>query len=181
MPGIFKPKYSKSEVYQRFNLKELLGYSPSEEQKELFYELVVNKIVQRTAQGKDINGSKFARYSEDYAKKKGVSRGAVDLILEGDMLASFEEAQGSQKNIVKIKMQEGKETLKSFNHCTGDTLPKRTFFGISESDAMGGIVRSVDRARSRDEADPGSTRTTMLDIRRAIESTISVGVDDGQD
>jgi len=168
MVAISKPKYSKDEVYQRFNLKEILGYSPSEEQKKLFYELVVDKIVQRTASGKDINGSKFTRYSEAYAKKKGVARGAVDLILEGDMLSSFEESQ-EQKNVVKIKMAEGDETLKAYNHNVGDTLPKRTFFGLNESENIRSIIREVDSFK---EAPAKEKRTTLADLRDAINTTI---------
>jgi hypothetical protein len=62
-----KPKYSLKEVSQKFNLKKLLGYEPSEKQKELFYELAVDKMVDRTTSGIDIDGKKFKPYTKEYA------------------------------------------------------------------------------------------------------------------
>ena len=174
MPGINPPKYSKSEVSQRFNLKELLGYEPTEQQKKLFYEMVVDKMVQRTAGGKDINGSRFTPYSEKYAEKKGVSITSVDLILNGDMLSSFEESQ-VQKNVVKVKMAEGTETLKSYNHNVGDTLPKRTFFGVRSEEDIASIIRKVHRAKDQTREE---NRMTLADIRDAIQSTISIETED---
>ena len=170
MAAINKPKYSKDEISQRFNLKELLGYEPSEEQKKAFYELAVDKMVQRTADGKDISGKKFTQYSEEYANFKGVSRSSVDLILSGDMLSSFEESQ-AQKNIVKIKIAED-QTLKAYNHNVGDTLPKRTFFGLLDESSVSRILKQVDSLESRRQS--GDTKATkeksfnLADLRDAI-------------
>jgi hypothetical protein len=173
MAAINEPKYSKREVSQKFNLKELLGYEPTEEQKKLFYELAVDKMVNRTADGKDINGQKFTRYSEKYAKKKGVSRDSVDLILSGDMLSSFEDSR-ERKNIIKIKVEEGKETLKSYNHNVGDTLPERTYFGFNNDKDLKSVVSTVDSIKDMEpqtkrEAS-AEKKETMLDLRDAINS-----------
>jgi hypothetical protein len=159
-------KLTLKEVSQTFNLKELLGYEPSDRQRRLFYDLAVDKIVERTSSGKDVNGGKFEKYSKAYAEKKGVSRGSVDLILEGTMLSSFEESQGRQKGLVKIKMEEGVETKKAYNHCTGDTLPKRDFFGITKESELKQILREVDGA-----AEAGAKAEKKIDLaalRRAV-------------
>lgn len=169
---ITEPRYSKREVSQKFNLKELLGYSPTDEQKRLFYELAVTKMVNRTADGKDIDGNEFEPYSEAYAEKKGVSRNSVDLILEGDMLSSFEQSL-ERRNIIKIKVEQGLQTLKSYNHNVGDTLPRRTYFGFNDESDIEDIVRQVDRAKGqkRDDSEPqGQARTNMADLRDAINS-----------
>ena len=150
MPAVNKPKYSKSEVSQEFNLKELLGYSPTNDQKELFYDLVVEKMVERTTSGKDIDNRKFTQYSPEYAKMKGVSRKSVDLVLNGDMLSSFEESSTSNPDIVKIMVKDSKdgvETLKSYNHNTGDTVPARTYFGINGEKDIDSVISEVDSIR----------------------------------
>lgn len=157
---IFRPKYSKSEVSQRFNLKKLLGYSPSEAQKKLFYELAVDKMVDRTTDGKDIDGNDFEPYTEDYADKKGVGESSVNLISSGAMLSAFEQAQ-RQRNVVKIKMEEGKETLKSYNHNVGDTLPKRTHFGFNSREDIEDILRRVDNINPDQNID-------LVEVRNAI-------------
>lgn len=151
--------------------------TPSEDQKKLFYELAVDNIVKRTTSGKDIDGSKFTKYSKEYAKKKGVPRSSVDLVLEGDMLRSFEDSD-STGNIVKISMEEGDQTLKAYNHNVGDTLPARTFFGIKKESEMNRIVRQVKAAAitsdETEESGPSQrTAMTIAELRRAISATIT--------
>jgi hypothetical protein len=179
MEGLNRPKYTKSEVSQKFNLKKLLGYSPTEQQKEAFLELVLDTIVDRTTSGSDINGNQFTQYSEQYAERKGVSLNAVDLVLEGDMLNSIEKE--AQKNVVKIKMKPGVETLKAYNHNIGDTLPIRTFFGVTREDEISQIIGLIDnlgpesRQREEDQAEEAApARQTMADLRRAIEEEIGI-------
>lgn len=165
MPKLFKPKYSKKEVSQRFNLKELLGYTPSEQQKRVFYDLIVDKMVERTANGKDISGRNFTPYSANYAERKGVSRNSVDLILTGEMLNSFEESQ-RQRNVVKVKVSEGENTLKSYNHNVGDTLPRRTYFGFQNEGDLQDVVSQVDQLEPRaQEEDRG---ISLADLRAAV-------------
>ena len=171
MAAINPPKYSKKEVSQRFNLKELLGYEPNEDQKKLFYELAVDSMAQRTLNGSDIDGRSFKPYSPEYAKSKGVSVNSVDMVLTGEMLSSFEESQ-SQKNIVKVKIQEGENTLKAYNHNVGDTLPKRQFFGLKD---VGQIVKKVDSLKEdtkkerKQKIDLAAIRSALNDIRIETE------------
>jgi len=167
MEGVNPPKYTKAEVSQKFNLKKILGYDPTEEQKQLFYELVVDRIVTRTTDGKDIEGKKFTKYSEQYAEKKGVSRDSVDLVLNGDMLNSFEESV-ERKNIIKVAVGEGVETLKSFNHNVGDTLPKRTYFGVIKDSELNSIKREVDSLKTTRQEQPQGQALTLADIRAAL-------------
>ena len=173
--AIEKPKYSKKEVSQKFNLKKILGYEPSERQKEAFFKLAVDKMVQRTADGKDINGSKFTQYSKAYAQEKGVSRGSVDLILEGDMLDSNVK-ESKQKNMLKIKVKEGVETLKSFNHNTGDTLPKRTYFGFKDESDLKNVISNVDSMRDKKEERESllSRAVSLSALRRAVNEDITL-------
>lgn len=176
MDGVFDPKYSKKEVSQKFNLKKLLGYEPSDYQKELFFELVAERIVERTTSGKDIDGDKFTKYSEKYAAKKGVSVNSVDLILNGDMLQSI--SPETQKNIVKIKIADGVETLKAYNHNVGDTLPERTFFGIKNEDELRRILGKVNREKPGKEKQTDMEQAINLaELRKAIRETIDIEIE----
>jgi hypothetical protein len=186
MAKIHKPKYSKSEVSQKFNLKELLGYTPTDKQKEVFFDMAVDKMVQRTADGKDIDGVKFgsyAPYNSDYAKSKGVPKTAVDLIKDGDMLESNIRT-GKQKNIVKIQVEKGTETLKSYNHNVGDTVPTRTYFGFKEEKDLAGILSTVDSLADKKEKKESAVSAFDLSaLRAAVGRDIDIefsGFDDGE-
>jgi len=129
-----KDNISLDEVEQVIDLGELLGRAPSSIEAREFSEIAINKVIERTQSGKDRNGKDFTAYSEDYADAKGVSPNDVDLTLMGDMLLSIDaEVQGNS-----VRMFIGGadvETKKAFNHHTGDTLPARPFFGLSEKEA----------------------------------------------
>jgi hypothetical protein len=169
-----KPKYSKDEVSQTFNLKELLGYKPSGIQKELFAELVIDKIVDRTISGKDIDGKKFQKYSKEYAKFKGVSRDSVDMIFDGDMLNSI-EYEAVSTNQVKVKVGEGVDTLKAFNHNISDTLPTRTFFGFKDEKQIKDIIEQVDLVREIEKEErQDNPRISAADLRQAVFETIDI-------
>lgn len=140
-------KISENEIYQSFNLKTLLGETPSQAQKELFYELAVEKMVDRTVSGNDINGSKFKPYSPAYADYKGVDVNSVDLVLAGDMLDGFKE--GSTKDIVRIEMQSD-QTEKAYGHISGMKGHKtitngkvRDFFGFKKESDIKDIIKEV--------------------------------------
>jgi hypothetical protein len=123
-----KPKLSLSEVSQEIDLSEVLGRTPTDVEAREFLDQAIDLIIERTQSGVDINGRDFVRYSEDYAEFKGVSRGDVDMTLTSAMLAGINgEADGTR---VKIFV-EPDQVPKAFNHCKGDTLPRRNFFGLN--------------------------------------------------
>ena len=152
----------------------MLGKTPSERQKQAFYELVADKMQERTTSGKDINGNNFKPYSKEYAKQKGVTRNSVDLVLTGKMLTSFEEAQ-RQKNVVKVKLRD-EEAPKAYNHNVGDTLPERTFFGVIEESEVNDIVDTVKGLEEPEQ----SVLSNLAALRAAVNTvTVTIGEDDG--
>lgn len=155
---------SKDEIYQKFNLKRLLGENPTPDQKELFFELAVEKMVDRTVEGNDIKGTKFKRYSEKYAAKKGVSRDSVDMVLEGDMLDGFDNEAGTPSTVT-IAMKES-ELLKSYNHLKGDTLPKRDFFGFKSEDDIKDILKEVKKIAPKKTSKKKVERETVEMLER---------------
>ena len=133
-----KGKFSKpkAHIYQRFNLKQLLGETPTSEQKELFASLVNDAIVNRTLDGNDVNGKRFADYSEKYAEQKGVTRDSVNLFLSGGMLDDIKRDTAKESaNTVVVAIKNREQILKAANHDNGDTLTQREFFGVTQKKA----------------------------------------------
>lgn len=142
-------KVSLNEISQEINLKDYLGEKPTSEQKKLFAEIAKEVIENRTLDGSDINGKKFKKYTKKYAELKGVSRDSVDLFLVGEMLEGIGRRKSKEKtNTLFLQMKKGLQTKKAFNHDTGDTLAKREFFGITESEAKG-IAKEVEKESSK--------------------------------
>jgi hypothetical protein len=171
-----KRKITKNEIYQSFNLKELLGQTPTARQKELFYDLAVDKMVNRTVEGKDVDNKKFTRYTKEYAELKGVIRTSVDLVLSGDMLDGFEESRN--RNRVKISMASD-ETGKVHGNITGSYgKPRgnpdkaRDFFGFKNERDLGKIINQVKALEeTRVEEAPAFD---LAELRAAIAA---VGID----
>ena len=150
---------NKNKTEQRFNLKELLGSKPTESQKQLFAELAIDLIDNRTLDGKDINGKKFTKYSKAYAELKGVTRSSVDMFLEGDMLDSMDEIARTA-NTVTVGITGDTNSKKSDNHNNGVTLPKREFFGITKKEARK-LAKEVKRVEP--SASIPASRTSQVD------------------
>ena len=127
---------SLSELSQEIDLESYLGRKPTKSEKASFAALAQATIEERTLDGKTINGGKFKEYSKAYAEFKGVTRSSVDLFLEGDMLESIGRRSSKEKaGTVFMQMVKGLQTKKGFNHTSGDTVPKRNFFGVTDSEA----------------------------------------------
>lgn len=163
--AVEKPKHSQEEVSQEFDLEKLLGKTPSDKQKEVFANLVIDKIVNRTMSGRDIDNERFVPYSPAYAEKKGVSRNSVDLVLTGDMIQAIKDEQ--QNNKIKIAIQGGVDAKKAYNHCVGDTLPKREFFGIKEKD-MADILLSVENVGPSARVAEEPSTIDWAEVRAAV-------------
>ena len=157
-----KKKISKDEMSQEINLKRYLGRNPTDNEKRLFGELAIEKINERTLDGKTIHGGKFKKYSKEYADLKGVTRDSVDLFLEGDMLDSLETSESG--NRVKIEIGGADvESKKGYNHHVGDTTKKRPWFGLTTEEA-----RQI--ANEVKEEKPRESRFTLAEIRAALEA-----------
>lgn len=102
---------------------------------------VIDFIKGRTASGEDKNGNKFKEYTEEYASKKGTSRGNVDLILSGEMLEAL-KLISHKKGELRIGYESGDPNLgKAEGNVLGTygqpkPIPgkKRDYMGISKKD-----------------------------------------------
>ena len=103
----------------------------SEDDKEGLAYAIIDQIVERTRDGKSVKGNRFKKLSKAYADIKGSSK--VNLTLDGDMLDEL-DIVSIKGNKVKIGWDDTLQSNKAFNHDTGDTLPKREFFGVTEGE-----------------------------------------------
>ncbi len=162
---------SLSELSQEIDLKEYLGRKPSASEKKLFADLAVDTIANRTLDTDDINGIAFAKYSEAYAEKKGVTVNSVDLFLDGDMLGGIGRRSSKEKvGSVFLQMKKGLQTKKGYNHQVGDTLAQREFFGITDDEAKS-IAREI-KDNNIDEEIKENRRSSgfsFADLRAALD------------
>ena len=151
---------------QKINLKTRLGRKPTIAELEAFAEIAIERINQRTLDGITVNGGSFTPYSESYADKKGVSRDSVDLFLDGDMLGSLAHVVDPGAGTVEIFVNGDLEIKKGFNHHTGDTLPKRPWFGVTTQE-VNSIVADFEDQRDEAEQEGQSSRITINDLIKA--------------
>lgn len=144
---------SKDELSQEIDAVELFGEDVPLRVKQEFAERAIETIINRTQSGKSIHGKNFVKYSEAYAEKKGVGVNDVDLTLNFDMLGSLVD---ESSNKIRLAVDPG-QAPKGYNHHVGDTLPRRSWFGITKSEARA-IADELKNTIPRDD------RLTALDI-----------------
>tara|TARA_R110002167_G_scaffold198805_4_gene401937 strand:- start:4608 stop:5159 length:552 start_codon:yes stop_codon:yes gene_type:complete len=135
-----KPKFSKKEVSQKFNLKDIFGvdFSKNSDLRDQIGQAIIDRMLERTASSKDLNGRDFKAYStgyknsDDYKDFKSSSK--VNMDLKGNMLEAIDIINDTV-NTIKVGFDDELETKKAFRHNTGDKgMTKRTFFGVNKSD-----------------------------------------------
>ena len=168
-----KKTISDEEMSQEIDAKRYLGKDADDAQVRLFAELAIEQINQRTLDGKTIHGGKFKKYSKEYAAKKGVSRSAFDLFLEGDMLDSVdydEDAIADKK--VRILINDDLDTKKGYNHHIGDTLPKRPWFGLTTDEARmlaGAVLEEIPGIEPEETTQENGATFTLAELRAALK------------
>ncbi len=138
------PVFKKDKVSQTFDLQEIFGVDVSDmpEVAQSFAQIAIEHIRKRTESNEFMPGAKASegahKYSDDYAhslafKAAGKSKSDVNMELTGDMIATMDvlEING---NSITIGWDDPLQSAKAFNHNTGDTVPKRPFFGLADSE-----------------------------------------------
>ena len=119
------PKATLEKLSQTINLNEVVGSDISGDEKLVtkIGQAIIDYMDTRVEDGLGLGRKKL---------KSPYSKGHVNMRLSGDMMASVDilETIGSK---VTIGI-EGDQAPKAFNHQTGDTLPKREFFGVTKDE-----------------------------------------------
>ena len=129
----------KEEISQTLNLDKIFNADLSErtDLKARIAQEAIDIILNRTKSSKDIHGSRFDSYDEDYKEsfdfKVAGKSNKVNMELSGGMMADL-GVINIEGNEIKIGFRDETEKLKAFNHNTGDTVPKREFFGLNDKE-----------------------------------------------
>ena len=126
-------------------------------EREAFAELVIEFIRNRTISGLDKNGKPFPEYTKQYAERKGVGRGDVDLVLSDEMLEALQVLAHKSGSIV-IGYDKGDKALNG--KVEGNVLgtygqpkpikgKKRDFLGISKQD-LGQLLSMIEEEEVTD-------------------------------
>lgn len=134
--------------------------------KEAIAQDIIDFIIDRTQSGKDVEGRSFKGYSKEYAESLefqafGKSKSEVNLTLSGQMLGTMDLIDTSGDSII-IGWTDAEESAKAFNHQTGDTVPARPFFGISERDLENEILPKYRSELEKSETEIISERAREL-------------------
>jgi hypothetical protein len=141
-----KSTTKKEEVSQTIDLEALTGVDLSIDSslvKEIG-QAIIDYMKERVDGGEGVGGVELHKpYSDAYAKSwafkaAGKSKNEINMNLSGDMLGSIDivNEDGSE---IKIAVSED-QAPKAFNHQTGDTVPKRKFFGITVGEFKDNIL-----------------------------------------
>lgn len=133
--SIFDKAFSGNTPKDKAVRNELRPYISEASIKYLFGQTVAREIRDRTARlGVDIDSEDFEKYSEEYTESEifeiyGKSE-RPNLKLTGDMMASITSVPKVSGRNVTVKISDTLNILKAYNHCVGDTVNQRDFFGL---------------------------------------------------
>ncbi len=150
------PKITKKAIEQIIDLSEFakgVDFSDSKSLKLAIGEALAERIRERAGDGQGLEFSSDGSaktvklkspYSKMYAESldflaAGKSKNKVNMSLTGDMLASI-QVEDLGDNKISVYIDGETEVLKAYNHLTGDTVPKRPFFGVSQKDVKDVIM-----------------------------------------
>ncbi len=172
-----KPKISIDNIEQEIDLSEFINFDFSDERalKEMIGQALVDKIVARTESGTAYGGRKLkSPYSKSYVdslqfKAAGKKKTKVNMELTGDMLASVNIKSGD-KSKIKLTVAED-QCPKAFNHITGDTVPRRNWFGVTQGEVkdilrqfMPEIEAAAKEPGALDQAGDNPERISLIDL-----------------
>lgn len=184
------PKLTKRAIEQEIDLGEIFGIDATDAPalKEAVAQAIIDRMVSRTEDGKAYGGGKLkSPYSKAYQKTRefiaaGKKANDVNMELTGDMLAAIDVISTSG-NKIKIGISDELQVLKAYNHNTGDTVPRRPFFGISKDELKDiGFKFSEDIKQLKAGADLATPRQLklmgLIDLLSGETGDGVVGVDD---
>lgn len=130
----------KNNVKLRVRLSEFFdGSIPRDNTfREAVGQAIIDSILERTGEGKDVEGKSFPKYSKEYMKSLDFDAagktGHVNLKLTGDMLGQL-DITNIDGNTIEIGWDDTEQVNKAHGHITGSVGKKRDFLGLRPSEA----------------------------------------------
>ncbi len=174
-----QPKVTKKTIEQVIDLGEMFDADLTDAPalKEALGQAIIDRMLARTDKNEAYGGGALkSPYSKAYQKSlefkaAGKKAGDVNMTLTGDMLASI-DVLSTSGNKIKIGIADELQILKGFNHQTGDTVPKRAFFGVTKDELKEIGVKfkdDIDALKTQDLTTPAEQRA--LDLMQAIQDS----------
>ena len=161
-------KVTKEEVSQTFDIETEFGVDLSDEPRlrDEIGQAIIDRIRERCVDdNEDYLNRPLKKYDEDYDESDAFddfnkSEADVNMTLTGKMLESidFEDNQ----SVIKIEVAK-KETPKAYNHQIGDTVERRSWFGMSKKE-IGDIKKSFSNELKAAKAKQEPKRQSVLDL-----------------
>lgn len=180
------PKFKRTSVEQTIDLKEIFGvdFKGARSLREAIGGAIIEKIRARTAAGDGMSFDGLGRgrkvklkspYSKQYIdsldfKAFGKKPSQVNMSLTGDMLGLM-DIKRQDSNSITIGWSDGTENAKAYNHSTGDTVPRRPFFGVSKAE-----LQEI-RREFKSEIE-SALKTKDSEGRKAFEEKVASLIDD---
>lgn len=145
--------------------------------RELIGQKIVDRVLERTAQGLDINSNKFKNYSDSYAKSlefkiAGKSKNDPNLRLSGDMLDSLSVLEHGPGYIL-VGYQEGTaENDKAFWSEASDKTVNRNFLGVNANE-LELIIAEVQSSQPRTLSGLAKQELVVSGVKDATKSAIN--------
>lgn len=169
-------KATLDKVSQTINLNEVIGSDISSDEKLVtkIGQAIIDYMDTRAEDGLGLGRKKLkSPYSKGYSESldfvaAGKSKNKVNMRLSGDMLASIDilETKGATLTIGI----EGSEAPKAFNHQTGDTLPKREFFGVTKDEIKKYILDEFSSEIKAKKNTSSDEQTKLINSIRGIRT-----------
>lgn len=174
-----QPKITKSIIEQEIDIGEIFGADLTDAPalKEALAQAIIDRMLKRTNDNQAFGGGHLkSPYSKPYQhslqfKAAGKKANDINMTLTGDMLAAIDVVSTSG-NKIKIGINDELQVLKGFNHQTGDTVPKRPFFGVTKAELLtiaADFKSDLDAIKVRDLTTPAEQRA--LDLLEALRAS----------
>tara|TARA_R110001632_G_scaffold52197_4_gene129714 strand:+ start:2211 stop:2795 length:585 start_codon:yes stop_codon:yes gene_type:complete len=131
---------SKTEVSQKIDLSQYFDGPISDDVKLQIGQAFVDRIVERSEDGKDVNGKNLPSYSKSYRDSEDFSRfgksaSDIDMTLRGNMLEGIDFETSGDDITIAVDDADTKKAHGNITGQEGKWKSKREFFGITESEA----------------------------------------------
>lgn len=161
------PKITLEKIEQEIDLEKLFGVDLSDNEaiKSAVGQVLIDRMLTRVESGVGYGGQKLkSPYSKVYAeslefKAAGKSRSKVNMTLTGDMLASVNVKSDGSKVVLYV---DENEVPKAYNHITGDTVPKRNWFGFTRDELKSLRKEFAPQIRKAKQADDAGGSDQLL-------------------
>ncbi len=161
-------------IRQRIDLSEFFDETLSADIKEEIGQAFIDRIVERSEKGRDVNGSPLRAYSKEYKESEdfqrfGKSASKRNMTLTGDMLESIDiDING---NSLDVEITDSFQAAKAHGNITGkngEWKVKRDFFGVTNAE-----VRKIAREiRSKYDGNLDVTNQSRILLDAFIDSQI---------